>query len=146
MELTEQAKLQLSGTQGNVNSANRLYQMGSHSIPPPRNAGISPEECMPSRNVFFKSSKYKINVKLEPLKHGVLVNLLWLHFYDVFLHFPTSDHFQTPQSLLAQVPLGTISLSLEAKSGINVLSAQQESNFNNLLLFIRSVYSSQYNN
>src|SRR5256885_2804659 len=37
----------------------------------------------------------------------------------------------------------SLSLPVLVKSGIHVLSAQQESNFNNLLLFTRSVYSSQ---
>lgn len=102
-ELTEEASLHLPGTQGKVHSAIRFHQWfrGRHpSRRRTRSCGMFPKS---------RSSRYKINLNLEPRKHGVLINLSWPPFMMFSLHFPTFDHFQSPQNLLAQTAPCTIS-------------------------------------
>lgn len=60
------------------------------------------------------------------------------------LRLPAWDSFQSLRSVCSSSTLHYLS-PIAARSGLHVLSAQQENNFNNLR-FIRSVYSSQYNN
>lgn len=100
-------------------------------------------QCLLKR-LQSRGPRHKLNIKHEAPKPELLVNLPSPTLQCRLPLFPYLGYFQTLCSVRSSSSLHYLS-PVAAKSGLHVLSAQQENNFNNLR-FIRSVYTSQYNN